>query len=120
LGSLLKTAYPPFDVFAVKDSDEVERKNKKKYNQDVARERRKLYLNLLIPHIDSIMKLDTISNKVDLDEKKREEIDNLFENTGTSSVEELVQLLKKEARKYDYYNSEAQTLSGQSALAQEQ
>lgn len=97
LGSLLKTSYPPFNVFNVNFN--------KGFVDELQKELRDLYLNLLIPHVISLKSLAIANNSGELDESTNKDIANLLSNTGTENIEELLDLLMIEAKKYDYFRA---------------
>ena len=91
LGSLLWTSSPPFDIF---DMDNAKNGG---IGEELKKERRQLYLNLLMHHLQSISNIIEAAKKGD--EKQKKDLDSLIKNTGSESEDDLIIRLEEAAEK---------------------
>ena len=91
LGSLLWTRSPPFDIF------DIDNAKNEGIVEELKEERRQLYLNLLMHHLQSISNMLKAAEKGD--KKQIEHRDNLIKNTGAENEEDLINRLEEAAEK---------------------
>jgi hypothetical protein len=91
LGSLQHTADPPFDIF------DIDYAKNEGIGEELKEERRQLYLNFLMHHLQSISSIIEAAKKGD--EKQMENRDNLIKNTGAENEEDLINRLEEAAEK---------------------
>ncbi len=103
LGSLMKVDKPPFNKLFSGSADQ------KKI-------RLKLYVNLLLPHRDSIKKWSTGTIPKDQQDK----IKTVLDAAGWVNVDSLLDLLNEEARRMEMYSSPADTSANSSRQVKRQ
>jgi uncharacterized protein YjbI with pentapeptide repeats len=91
LGSLQHTPDPPFDIF------DIDYAKNEGIGEELKEERRQLYLNLLMHHLQSISNMLEAAKKGD--KKQIENRDNLKNNTGAENEEDLINRLEEAAEK---------------------